>query len=82
MPEAPKAAAILNGALRLRLSDTQLIAQDLRSFMRSEAWNGIDSRNAQNIFLVEFTQTESGITLDNRILVGLFQFRVPRLHEI
>jgi hypothetical protein len=78
----PKAAAIPTEALRPRLSNTQLTAQDIRSVRRSEAWNEIDSRNAETDFLVEFAQTECNIPLDSRTIADLFQLTTPRVHEI
>jgi hypothetical protein len=78
----PKVAATPNEALKPRRSNTQLTAQDISSLMRSEAWNGIDSRNAETDFLVELAQTECDITLDNRILADVFDLTAPRVHEI
>jgi hypothetical protein len=83
----PKAAAIPNEAFRPQPSSTQLIAQDIHSFMRSEAWNGmewngINSRNARIVRVVKFAQTQCNITLDNRILTDIFQLIAPHVHEM
>jgi hypothetical protein len=69
----PKAAATSNEDCRPPLSNTHLTAQNIRRLMRSEEWNAIESRHVQIVYLVEFTQTECGLELDNRTLVNIFQ---------
>lgn len=78
----PKTAAISNEALRPRLANTPMTAQDIRALMRNEAWNAIDARNSQIVFLISFAESECGISLDNRTLADIFQLTPPRVHQI
>lgn len=50
--------------------------------MRNDAWNAVESRNAQIVFLVESAQTECDSALDGRTSVDVFQLLVPRVDEI
>jgi hypothetical protein len=54
----PKAAPIPNDILETKLASTPLSGQDVCALLRSEAWNGLDSRNAQLAFLDESTRTD------------------------
>jgi hypothetical protein len=55
------------------LSTSRLTTQDSRALLRSEAWNCLESRNAQLIFLADLVETECGIPFDTQDFAELFQ---------
>jgi hypothetical protein len=59
----PKTAAIPQEEIELRLHAIALLGQDIRTFLRTEGWNRLGSRNAQVAFLLEFAATDCGIQL-------------------
>jgi hypothetical protein len=49
------------------------------NFMRNDAYNAIEPRNADIVFIVEFDQNECDIALDNQTPADRFQFPISRV---
>jgi hypothetical protein len=68
----PKAVPIPNDVMETKLASAPLSGQDVRALLRSEAWNGLDSRNAQLTFLDGFARTDCAVPLDSGHLEDIF----------
>jgi hypothetical protein len=77
-----KTPAIPREALEPLLRAAPLTGQDIRTAMKSDQWNTLQSRNARIAFLDEFAERESGIQLPNLSLAEAFGLMVSHIRTI
>jgi hypothetical protein len=78
----PKAAPIPQDTMANKLASTPFLGQDVRALLRSEAWNELDSRNAQLVFLDAFARIDCTVPLDSGHLAGVFDLTRDRLRKL
>jgi hypothetical protein len=78
----PKAPALPCNIIEPHLSTTALTAQDMSAVFRNEEWIAIESRNAQLVFVEEFTQKGCCITLDTTCIADEFELNRSRVRAI
>jgi hypothetical protein len=76
-----KVTALAREGLELRLNSAWVMAQDIHAMLRSDRWNGLQSRNEQVVFLKEFMKTECGITIPAAGLGQLFMIEAPHVRK-
>jgi hypothetical protein len=73
MQDAPKAPLMPREVIEPRLETSCLTTQDSLALLRIEAWNCLESRIAQLVFLADFAEIECVIPFDTQGLADLFQ---------
>jgi hypothetical protein len=77
-----KVPAIPRDTLEDNLPFALFSQQDISVLLRNRAWNALDFRNAQIVFLEEFTRNESGIQLGSGHLSDTFNLTCERVCKI
>jgi hypothetical protein len=78
----PKVAALSREVLKPALTSAGMIAQDIRSLLRSDAWRDLDSRNSHFVFLWEFSQSIGTIQFDTSDIAKIFNIQDHHVSSI
>jgi hypothetical protein len=78
----PKATPIPQNNIANKLASTSLSGQNVRALLRSEAWNELDSRNAQLVFLDTLAWIDCAFAIDSGHLAGIFDLSRDREQKV
>jgi hypothetical protein len=78
----PKAASIPEDIMLTNLFLAPSQGKMVGALLRSEAWDELDSRNAQFVFLDAFGGIDCVIPLDSDHLAGVFDFTCDRVRRV
>jgi hypothetical protein len=79
---SPKTPAFPYDVMHVKIASSPLSDQDVRTLLRSETWNVLESRNDQLVFLEEFSRTEYVRPLDSGHLGDVFGLTRDRIRKV